>query len=278
MADARGMATIALFGWALWAAQGAVGQEPMRGVCDDGVSNGCPAGTVKSTPFAARPPPLFSLASTVAPVPLVEPSTHAPGSGHSPRQAVRIDFAHLRQAREALAGGHETKLTVNLPDLPLPVVLTATSDTARGYALSGRVVNDPLSSVNVVVNGSTVAGNVRWAGKLHTIRTAGAGYYMQTLDGLTGALCEIGGLEEFDRKPPRVPPLQSPAVANVAQEDGAEDDGSVIDVLVVLHARRPAFGRWPSRHPHGDRTAGAGDEPSLPRQRRAAADQAGCGD
>ena len=244
MAKAHGMAAIALFGWTLWAAQSVAAPEPTHGVCGDGVSNGCPAGTVKNAPFAARPPPLFSPASTATPVALVAPSTHPPVPGHSPRQAVRIDFAHLRQAREALAEGRETQLTVNLPDLPLPVVWTATSDTARGYALSGRVANDPLSSVNVVVNGRTVAGNVRRAGELHTIRTAGAGHYVQTLDGLTGTLCEVGRFGEPARETAQAPPLQSPAVANVAQDEGGEDDGSVIDVLVVYtpDGRRSAGG------------------------------------
>ena len=244
MAKAHGMAAIALFGWTLWAAQSVAVPEPTHGVCGDGVSNGCPAGTVKNAPFAARPPPLFSPASTATPVALVAPSTHPPVPGHSPRQAVRIDFAHLRQAREALAEGRETQLTVNLPDLPLPVVWTATSDTARGYALSGRVANDPLSSVNVVVNGRTVAGNVRRAGELHTIRTAGAGHYVQTLDGLTGTLCEVGRFGEPARETAQAPPLQSPAVANVAQDEGGEDDGSVIDVLVVYtpDGRRSAGG------------------------------------
>lgn len=243
MAKARGMAAIALFGWALWAAQSVAGQEPTHGVCGDGASAGCPSGTAKNALFSARPPPLFSPTSTAAPVALIAPSTHAPVPGHSPRQAVRIDFAHLRQAREALAEGRATELTVNLPDLPLPVVWTAASDTARGYALSGRVANDPLSSVNVVVNGRTVAGNIRRAGVLHTIRTAGAGHYVQTQDGLTGTRCEVGRFGEPAREAGRAPPLQSPA-ANVAQDAGGEDDGSVIDVLVVYtpDGRRSAGG------------------------------------
>ena len=45
MARTPGIAATALFGWALWTAQGVVAQEPTDGVCDDSVRNGCAAGT-----------------------------------------------------------------------------------------------------------------------------------------------------------------------------------------------------------------------------------------
>ena len=240
MADARGMAVIVLFGWALWAAQAAVGQEPTHGVCGDGAPNGCLAGKFDHSSFPAHPPPLFTAASEAAPVAL-EPST-APAFPR-PSQSVRIDFARLSQARAALAEGRGVELTVNLPDLPLPVVLTGASDTARGYGLTGRVANDPLSSVNIVVNGRSVAGNVWRAGELHTIRTAGAGHYVRTLDGSTLPRCEVGRLGAVASGAP-APPRQSLAVANVAQENAAEDDGSEIDVLVAYtpSGRRSAGG------------------------------------
>ncbi len=241
MANVRGMAAIALFGWALSAAQAAVGQEPTRGVCDDGAPNGCLAGKFDHASFPAHPPPLFTAASDAAPVAL-EPSTAPAFPG--PSQSVQIDFERLSQARAALAEGRGVELTVNLPDLPLPVVLTGASATARGYGLTGRVANDPLSSVNIVVNGRSVAGNVWRAGELHTIRTAGAGHYVQTLDGLTLPRCEGGRLDALDRQTAQAPPLQSPATVNVAQENGAENDGSEIDVLVVYtpDGRRSAGG------------------------------------
>ena len=241
MANARGMASIALFGWALWAAHAAVGQEPMRGVCDDGAPNGCLAGKFDHASFPAHPPPLFTAASDAAQVAL-EPST-APAFPR-PGQSVQIDFERLSQARAALAEGRSVELTVNLPDLPLPVVLTGASDTARGYGLTGRLANDPLSSVNIVVNGRSVAGNVWRAGELHTIRTAGAGHYVQTLDRLTMPRCEVEHLDALDRRTAQAPRLQSRATANVAQENGAEDDGTEIDVLVVYtpSGRRSAGG------------------------------------
>ena len=243
-----GIVTIALFIGALWAAPGVMGQEPMDGVCDSDATNSCAAGTFNETTSPDSPPPLFTPASDTTQVRLIEPSTTPSVPGPRSRyQAVQIDFGQLNQAREALAQGRRTELTINLPDLPLPVVFTTTSDTRRGYALSGRVANDPLSAVNIVVNGRSVAGNVRRGAELHTIRTAGAGHYVQTLDGSTGPRCEVGRFGELDHEAPQVPSLESPAspaVANVAQNDSAQDDGSEIDVLVVYtpSGRRSAGG------------------------------------
>ena len=244
MAKVRGIVTIALFIRVLWVAPGVMGQEPMDGVCDSGAANGCVAGTVRSATFSARPSPLFTPASDTTEVGLIEPPTTPSVPGPRSRyQAVQIDFGQLNQAREALAQGHGAELTINLPDLPLPVVLTTTSSTRRGYALSGRVGDDPLSAVNIVVNGRSVAGNIRRAGELHTIRTAGAGYYVQTLDGL-GPQCEMEQLGGLGRETAQSPPAQSPAVADVVQNDGALDEGSEIDVLVVYtpSGRRSAGG------------------------------------
>ena len=44
MAKTRFAAAVALFGWALWTAQGVAGQEPTYGVCDESVVNGCASG------------------------------------------------------------------------------------------------------------------------------------------------------------------------------------------------------------------------------------------
>ena len=240
----RALTACAVLVSALCIAQGAMGQEPLRGVCDSRATNGCAAGTGQST-FSARPPPLFTPVSDATQVDLIEPSTTSSApTPHRRHQAVQIDFGQLNQAREALAEGLGAELSVNLPELPLPVVLTTTSDTHRGYALSGRVADDPLSAVNIVVNGRSVAGNIRHRTELHTIRTAGAGYYVQTLDGLTGPRCEIEQLGELGREAAQAPPAQSPAVADVVQNDGVLDDGSEIDVLVVYtpNGRRSAGG------------------------------------
>ena len=252
MANVREIVSIMLFSLPLWAVQGVVGQESTRGVCDQGIPDGCAAGTVSNTTFRARLPRLFSPASDAAQVDLVEPSAiplvpeprnlvPEPRNRH---QAVQIDFTQLGHAREALADGGIVELTVNLSDLPLPVVLATASETRRGYALSGRVADDPLSAVNIVVNGRSVAGNIWQAGELHTIRTAGAGYYVQTLDGLTRPRCEAEHVAELDGEAVQARRLQRPALAQVAQNEHAADDGSEIDVLVVYtpSGRRSAGG------------------------------------
>ena len=225
MVKTCGLAASVLLGWVLCAAQPAMAQEP-------GIT------------FPSSLPQLFTRTSDAAPVDLVvpsaTPSVPAPRKRH---QAVQIDFAQLSEAHEALAEGRRAELAVNLPNLSLPVVLSAASDTLRGYAVSGRVANDPLSAVNIVVNGRSVAGNIRRAGKLHTIRTAGAGYYVQTLDDLTMPRCDVARLSELYREAAQVPLPRGPA-ANIVQDDSALDDGSEIDVLVVYtpSGRRSAGG------------------------------------
>ena len=249
MAKVRNQVAITLIGLALWVAQGAMAQEPMRGLCDSGDRNGCAVGTFDDTLLPTAPLPLFMPVSDIGRADLIEPSTIPSATGPQSRhQAVQIDFVRLSQAREALVEGRSAELTVNFPDLPLPVALTSTSDTRRGYALSGRVANDPLSAVNIVVNGRSVAGNIRRGVELHTIRTAGAGYYVQRRDDLAGPLCEVGLLSTPDREAGQAPRLQRPAAANV-QNDGAADDGTEIDVLVVYtpSGRRSAGGHQGTR-------------------------------
>ncbi len=51
MAKTRFPAAVALFGWALCIAQGAAGQEPIDGVCDDSLRNGCSVGTANDDAF-----------------------------------------------------------------------------------------------------------------------------------------------------------------------------------------------------------------------------------
>ena len=56
-ANTRGQyfAAAVLLGWALSAAQPAAGQEPIDGVCDDSVRNGCAAGTANDEAFPDQP-------------------------------------------------------------------------------------------------------------------------------------------------------------------------------------------------------------------------------
>ena len=52
-----------------------------------------------------------------------------------------------------------------------------------GYSLAGQLLEEPLGTLTLVVNGATVAGTVRSPGALYDIRSVGGGLYaMRELD------------------------------------------------------------------------------------------------
>ena len=55
MTKTRLPAAAALFAWALWAGQPAMGQDPVDGVCDESVRNGCSAGTPNAAAYPDEP-------------------------------------------------------------------------------------------------------------------------------------------------------------------------------------------------------------------------------
>ena len=55
MSGMHGFVASALLGWVLWAAQPAMGQDPVDGVCDESVRNGCSAGTPNDAAFPDEP-------------------------------------------------------------------------------------------------------------------------------------------------------------------------------------------------------------------------------
>ena len=87
----------------------------------------------------------------------------------------------LARAREAAAQRTEppTVLTLNLfDDVVHEAIIEWTAPTfSGGYSISGRLVDDPLSTVTLVVNGETVAGTVRMPGGTYRIRSVGGGLY-----------------------------------------------------------------------------------------------------
>ena len=70
-------------------------------------------------------------------------------------------------------------LTLNLfEDVVVTAIVNRTAPTlSGGYAVSGRLVDEPLGSLTLVVNGETVAGTVRRGGETYHIRSAGEGRY-----------------------------------------------------------------------------------------------------
>ena len=70
-----------------------------------------------------------------------------------------------------------TTLTLNLfDDTVVTGLVEYTEPTfSGGYAVSGRLVEEPLGTMTLVVNGETVAGTVRLPGEIYRIRSVGDG-------------------------------------------------------------------------------------------------------
>ena len=71
-------------------------------------------------------------------------------------------------------------LTLNLfEDVVFTGIVEHTAPTfSGGYSISGRLVEEPLGTLTVVVNGETVAGSVRTLGGTYRIRSVGGGHYV----------------------------------------------------------------------------------------------------
>ena len=114
---------------------------------------------------------------------------------------VTMDLGHLQRAQAALAAPPNppvhtralsarpdkasalpapgTTLTLNLfDDTVVTGIVEQTAPTfSGGYSLSGHLVEEPLGSLTIVVNGETVAGTVRLLGETYRIQSVGAGRY-----------------------------------------------------------------------------------------------------
>ena len=73
----------------------------------------------------------------------------------------------------------QAKLALNLfPDAEYEAIVDRTEKTfSGGYSLSGSLAGEPLASVTLVVNGTTVAGSVRTSQATYRIRSVGVGRY-----------------------------------------------------------------------------------------------------
>ena len=80
-------------------------------------------------------------------------------------------------AAAALAPG--TALTLNLfDDVVVTGVVEQTAPTfSGGYSVAGHLVEEPLGTMTLVVNGETVVGTVRLVGETYQIRSVGDGLY-----------------------------------------------------------------------------------------------------
>ena len=116
-------------------------------------------------------------------------------------RTVSMDLEQVRTARAGLAGrfgqtGHTreaassakdatsapppgTTLTLNLfDDVVVTGLVERTAPTfSGGYSVAGHLVEEPLGTLTLVVNGETVSGTVRLPGETYQIRSIGDGLY-----------------------------------------------------------------------------------------------------
>ena len=110
-------------------------------------------------------------------------------------RVVTIDFGQLDHAQAAVAdpAGRPPSARAPSSSLPAPgptltlnlfddVVVTGlverTAPTfSGGYSVSGHLLEEPLGTLTLVVNGATVAGTVRLLGETYQIRSLGDGLY-----------------------------------------------------------------------------------------------------
>ena len=87
----------------------------------------------------------------------------------------------LARARESVARGTEAPAVVTLnlfDDVVHEGLIEWTAPTfSGGYSISGRLADNPLGTVTLVVNGDVVAGTVRTLGGTYRIRSVGGGLY-----------------------------------------------------------------------------------------------------
>ena len=96
-------------------------------------------------------------------------------------RVVTVDLGQLDRAQAAVADppAPGTTLTLNLfDDTVVTGLVERTAPTfSGGYAVAGRLVEEPLGTMTLVVNGETVAGTVRLSGEIYHIRSVGDGLY-----------------------------------------------------------------------------------------------------
>ena len=139
-------------------------------------------------------------------------------------RAARMDLGRLAAARRDIGEGRPVRLNLNLfADAEFDVVMERTEPTASGYSLTGRVVDDPLSTVVVAVSGDAAAGKVWSHGAVYTIRSTGGGALIREVGSSALPRCEG----------PATPPPAPKAAIQATEPSVTADSGDIIDLLVV---------------------------------------------
>ena len=172
-------------------------------------------------------------------------------------RVAEVNFGRLATAHSEVSLGRSHRLGLNLfSSGEFDAVLERSASTASGYTLTGRLADQPLSTVVLAVNGEWVAGDVWGPDGRYAIRPLGGGVAeVRQMDPAALGRCGVGmdvseGAEDLSppeiEGPTRSPSLGRPALSRSApmSETLPEDDGGVIDLLVVYpsFARRSAGG------------------------------------
>ena len=96
-----------------------------------------------------------------------------------PVPTTRTRDVFARTDKQSTAPALGTILTLNLfDDTVVTGIVERTAPTfSGGYSVSGRITDEPLGTLTLVVNGETVAGTVRLPGETYRIRSVGEGLY-----------------------------------------------------------------------------------------------------
>ena len=96
-----------------------------------------------------------------------------------PDQTTHTRDAAPRTAKQNTVPAPGTTLAFNLfDDVVVTGIVEQTAPTfSGGYSIAGHLVEEPLGTMTLVVNGETVAGTVRLPGAIYQIRSVGDDLY-----------------------------------------------------------------------------------------------------
>ena len=133
------------------------------------------------TPVDEQPPPdplaAITLRSRVVAIDLGQLDRVQAAVAEPAGQIRRTRDTSPRTDKQRTAPTPGMTLTLNLfDDTVVTGIVEYTEATfSGGYAVAGRLVEEPLGTLTLVVNGETVAGTVRLLGETYRIRSVGAG-------------------------------------------------------------------------------------------------------
>ena len=133
---------------------------------------------VAEPPPASLPAAELTLRSRVVAMDLGQVQ-QARAAVESPGQRVHTRDVSARRDKSSTAPPPGTTLTFNLfDDVVVTGIVEQTAPTfSGGYSVAGHLVEEPLGTMTLVVNGEAVAGTVRTLGEVYHIRSVGDGLY-----------------------------------------------------------------------------------------------------